>query len=461
MLINSEFLAEVDRAARSKLNGFYRAKQCRGTIESDYRGYDSGGQSKWIPLGGVELGEVAISSHRPGGVSRKLKELWDVLMPEKVQVMYNEYDAFMYGGKDDLPVVVQNGRRTYRYDLDSSPLVPPTGANRADWAAVARTALTNQFEPPPAWLLAYGKAYLRGNGQAIPAGDFNTLDDLVSKLPATGDTLTTPFTEQMVYLDGTERKTHAFSIASKTDVVNGVWRLAFNNPASLIETKDGWFGFAAATILDNDAFAKPFVKKIHDEIKDRTQLVVDDKDDVRSLGEAYAKKVEEALRERPGAYPSFAALAQSAVARVLQGSTEQLGAVNADPIVTAYLLKQLKTFAPDYLLREAKRLGIAAADEKLTDGKLADDKEWLTAKKIYEQYKLLASQGGSMSLGSVGFFGSVEYVGAARCVRDLLRDSRFMKDSYRTIESCRRVESQLGTIRSSMVEDYCLPKLDL
>lgn len=455
MLINSEFLAEVDRAARAKLNSFYRSKQCRAGIEADDRTFNSAGQSEWVTLDGKSLADAKIVNHRVAGVTRTLKDLWEALVPEKLQVMYNEYDAFMYGGKDDLPVIIQNGRRTYRYDLDASPVVPPTGENRADWAAVAHTALTTltpQIKVPDAWLLAYGKAYLRGNVQEVPSGTFTTLDDMISKLPATGDTLTHPFTEHMVYLENTQRKSKDFEIKSKTDVVNGVWRLAFNNPASVIESKDGWFGFAAAAILDNDEFANLLVKNIREEIKARTELEVDDKPDVRSLGNAYADKVKDALSERPGAYPSFAAIAQGTVSRLLQGSTEQLGAINTDPIVTAYLLKQLQTFAPDYLTREAKRLKIVAEGEKLTD-----DKEWLAAKRIYDQYKLLASQGGSMNLGSVGFFGSAEYVGAARCVRDLLRDNRFMKDSYRTIESCRRVESQLGTIRSTMTEDYCLP----
>src|SRR5262249_4608442 len=117
LVLNSEFLAEVDRAARGKLNTFYKAKQCRSAIEFDFRGYDqSTGMSTWIDVPGVgTIERVNAKNLRPGGTPRlrTFGNLWAALSPEKLQTMYNEYDAFMYGGKDDLPIVVQNGRRTY------------------------------------------------------------------------------------------------------------------------------------------------------------------------------------------------------------------------------------------------------------------------------------------------------------------------------------------------------------
>src|SRR6185369_7313032 len=37
---NGEFLAEVDRVARAKLNVYYKAKQCRQQIDLDYKSAD-------------------------------------------------------------------------------------------------------------------------------------------------------------------------------------------------------------------------------------------------------------------------------------------------------------------------------------------------------------------------------------------------------------------------------------
>jgi hypothetical protein len=481
MLVNSEFLAEVDRAARAKLNGFYKAKQCRGAIEADARSYDEKGRSTWLNLDGRSLGTVSVKSNRPGGASRSLESLWLSLTPEKQQLLYGEYDAFMYGGKDDLPIIIQNGRRTYRYDVDNSPLVSPTGAERALWAAAARTALEGKLTPNggalPAglqsWLAVQARAYLRANGRGNAAFDKATLDEIIQPLVADNGTDLKPgetFTEKLSYADGSERRTVSTEISTKVELINGVWRLAFNNPGALIESRDGWYGFAAAAVVEHEPLADLWVPTIAAAIKAQTEIDVGQGGTTfKDLGDAYKAAIDRELTAPAASggmagaapaqslrsYPSFAALAQGAVASVLQGGTDRRGEVNNDPLVIAYLLKQLQTYDMDYLTREAQRLG------KSPDAVLSEAEQWETAKAIYQQYKMLASQGGSVSLGGVGFFGSAEYVGAARCVRDLLRDSRFLKDSYRNIESCRRVESQLGTIRSTVVEDYCLPKLDL
>jgi hypothetical protein len=477
MLVNSEFLAEVDRAARAKLNVFYKAKQCRGAIEMGARSYDDKGVSSWNIDGGVSAAAMAIKHNRVPSRTRKLEDLWKALTPEKQQLLYGEYDAFMYGGKDDLPIIIQNGRRTYRYDVDSSPLVAPTGVERALWAEAARTALESKLAPTgqalPAglesWLAVQASAYLRANGRGKAAFGAATLDAVIEPLVdganlKPGET----FTEKLSYAEGNERRTVTTEIATKVDLVNGVWRFAFNNPGALIESRDGWYGFAAASILEHEAHADLWVKTIAIAIKDQTGIDLGEGDaSFKALGDAYKKKVDEEIKgaansrgmeDEPApslhSYPSFAALAQAAVVSVLQGGTDRRGEVNNDPLVITYLLKQLKTYDQQYLTREAQRL------RKSDDAVLTEAEEWETAKAIYQQYKMLASQGGSVSLGGVGFFGSAEYVGAARCVRDLLRDNRYLRDSYRNIESCRRVESQLGTIQSSVVDDYCMPTLE-
>ena len=37
---NAEFLAEIDRAARAKLNVFYKAKMCKSQLEADWMNMD-------------------------------------------------------------------------------------------------------------------------------------------------------------------------------------------------------------------------------------------------------------------------------------------------------------------------------------------------------------------------------------------------------------------------------------
>jgi hypothetical protein len=217
--------------------------------------------------------------------------------------------------------------------------------------------------------------------------------------------------------------------------------------------------------------------RIRTEIKDRTGIDLTqpgsggDAATFKVLGDAYDQQVRDKLAAGETApFPAFMALAQGVVARTLQGKKTERSSADNDDIIVAYLLKQMQTNDAGYLEREARRVNrikfasnaSAGGAPKLDPGApLTPAHEFEAAQSLYQQYKRLAGQGGSMNLGSVGFFGSVEYIGAARCVRDLLIDSRFMKDSYRNIESCMRVENQLGTVRSTVVEDFCLPKADL
>jgi hypothetical protein len=479
LVLNSEFLAEVDRAARAKLNTFYKAKQCRAAIEFDFRGYDqSTGLSTWIDVPGVgSMEQVNARNLRTGGSPRlrTFGNLWAALSPEKLQTMYNEYDAFMYGGKDDLPIVVQNGRRTYRYGLDSSLVIPPTGEDRVEWSKRARANLPGDVAMAEAtWLVPYAEAYLRAHKQPFPAAK-NTVADVILPLfaDATTTALTQPFTERLDYMVGTEHKTQDTPIANRADLEAGIWRRALNSPGALVETEDGWFGFAAASMLDNTEFSNNWVPRVRDEIKDRTGIDLTQSGTggaavtFKALGDAYGDAVvAKAAAGETAPFPAFMALAQGVVARTLQGKKTERSSADNDDIIVAYLLKQMQANDAGYLEREARRVnGIKSASNpsaKLAPGaKPTAQHEWDAALSLYQQYKRLAGQGGSMNLGSVGFFGSVEYIGAAKCVRDLLVDSRFMKDSYRNIESCMRVENQLGTVRSTVVEDFCLPKADL
>lgn len=84
---NGEFLAEVDRVARAKLNVYYKAKQCRARIDLDYK---TGGQFR------PELAQASVINHR-SGAKTPLATLEAALAPDKIEQLYTEYRAFLYG----------------------------------------------------------------------------------------------------------------------------------------------------------------------------------------------------------------------------------------------------------------------------------------------------------------------------------------------------------------------------
>ncbi len=100
---NSEFLAEIDRAARAKLNVYYKAKQCREKIEHDYMELDDAGNVKFLPGRDqvllVDNRETATMGQDAQTVSvGKLYGDW--LSTQRMSLLFSEYDAFVYGGKE-------------------------------------------------------------------------------------------------------------------------------------------------------------------------------------------------------------------------------------------------------------------------------------------------------------------------------------------------------------------------
>lgn len=84
---NGEFLAEVDRVARAKLNVYYKAKQCRARIDLDYK---VGGQ--FLP----EFAEAQVINHR-SGAKMPLTTLEAALLPDKIEQLFTDYRSFLYG----------------------------------------------------------------------------------------------------------------------------------------------------------------------------------------------------------------------------------------------------------------------------------------------------------------------------------------------------------------------------
>jgi hypothetical protein len=91
---NGEFLAEVDRVARAKLNVYYKSKQCRSQIDLDYK--ENGGSSfrpEWADKKSV--------NHR-SGLTIPLTELDTAVSKANIEKLFDEHRLFLYGdGKGD------------------------------------------------------------------------------------------------------------------------------------------------------------------------------------------------------------------------------------------------------------------------------------------------------------------------------------------------------------------------
>jgi hypothetical protein len=96
---NSEFLAEADRAARAKLNSYYKAKQCRTAIQLDHMVQRDGGPWQFMTSDdGKSRGDLAVLNNRSGQDGQPLSWLYGLLGDAKLALLWMEYDAFIYGG---------------------------------------------------------------------------------------------------------------------------------------------------------------------------------------------------------------------------------------------------------------------------------------------------------------------------------------------------------------------------
>lgn len=100
---NSEFLSEVDRAARGKLNVYYRAKQCASGIKLDFKDLDNTNNWTWLlrPDNNQPWSTSQAMNHRTNKWDKTLADVDAGVTPQKLNIIFKEYDAFMYGGSDD------------------------------------------------------------------------------------------------------------------------------------------------------------------------------------------------------------------------------------------------------------------------------------------------------------------------------------------------------------------------
>jgi hypothetical protein len=94
---NGEFMAELDRAARAKLNVYYKAKQCRRRIDLDFKQ-----DGKLLP----EYASANILNHR-SNARLPLATLDQQLNDKAINDLFDEHSKFLYGDTSGKGGVVQ------------------------------------------------------------------------------------------------------------------------------------------------------------------------------------------------------------------------------------------------------------------------------------------------------------------------------------------------------------------
>lgn len=108
---NGEFMAELDRAARAKLNVYYKAKQCRRRIDLDYKQ-----DGNLLP----EYASANIINHR-SSAKLPLATLDQQLSAKAISDLYDEHSKFLYGDTSGQGGVVQCIRDLTAVGLTTKP----------------------------------------------------------------------------------------------------------------------------------------------------------------------------------------------------------------------------------------------------------------------------------------------------------------------------------------------------
>ncbi len=91
--LNAEFLAEVERANRSMMNIYYKAKICKKHIETNWKQI-SGGNKVFKP----QYVDRYVMNNSQSNAGVKLTDLDAVLTDEKINGLLTDHREFMYGG---------------------------------------------------------------------------------------------------------------------------------------------------------------------------------------------------------------------------------------------------------------------------------------------------------------------------------------------------------------------------
>ncbi|HVE87386.1 MAG TPA: hypothetical protein VND93_31230 [Myxococcales bacterium] len=113
LTFNGEFLTEAERAARLRLNMYYKAKVCKNQIESNY--YVNG---KLNPA----VANLVLKNHRLARPGIKMAELDAALSDAAVASLWKTYEDFLYKGKPNMTDCITDLLRE-----PSSPAQAPAG----------------------------------------------------------------------------------------------------------------------------------------------------------------------------------------------------------------------------------------------------------------------------------------------------------------------------------------------
>ena len=107
--LNSEFLAEIERADRNMMNIYYKAKICRQMLDGNYK---KGG--KFLP--GMETAKLM--NLRTGDADITVKELDDALQPAEIEALLQKEEDFLYkkGAQQCVQELLESGmfRKSWR-----------------------------------------------------------------------------------------------------------------------------------------------------------------------------------------------------------------------------------------------------------------------------------------------------------------------------------------------------------
>lgn len=123
LTFNGEFLTEAERAARLRLNMYYKAKVCRDLITTNY--YQGG------KLG--DAGNKKLKNHRLLKAGITLAELDAALKEAEIQKLWKTYEDFLYKGKPNMTACITELLKEPKQAKPATPGVPgaPAGGESA------------------------------------------------------------------------------------------------------------------------------------------------------------------------------------------------------------------------------------------------------------------------------------------------------------------------------------------
>ncbi|HYV48615.1 MAG TPA: hypothetical protein VFA20_27335 [Myxococcaceae bacterium] len=118
LTFNGEFLTEAERAARLRLNMYYKAKVCKNQIEGNY--YANGKLQDAVS-------KAKLKNHRLAKPGITLAELDGLLTPAAIQQLWTSYEQYLYKGTPNMTACINNLLKE-----PGGPVKPPTVPGTGD-----------------------------------------------------------------------------------------------------------------------------------------------------------------------------------------------------------------------------------------------------------------------------------------------------------------------------------------